>query len=115
RSSRAGETKVPTAPGRWALPAALGARACWRDGRHLAPPSPDVREDRVLAADIMTTAVDTIDPDAPADDALRILGTHAITALPVVDDRGRLVGIVSEGDLLAGGVARDPRSTLRRD
>ncbi|MFD6175985.1 MULTISPECIES: CBS domain-containing protein [unclassified Isoptericola] len=69
----------------------------------------------MLAADIMTTAVDTIRPDALADDALRILGTHAITALPVVDDRGRLVGIVSEGDLLAGGVARDPRSTLRRD
>ena len=69
----------------------------------------------MLAADIMTTAVDTIRPDALADDALRILGTHEITALPVVDGRGRLVGIVSEGDLLAGGVARDPRSTLRRD
>ena len=69
----------------------------------------------MLAADIMTTAVDTIRPDALADDALRILGTHEITALPVVDVRGRLVGIVSEGDLLAGGVARDPRSTLRRD
>ncbi|MFC8597318.1 MULTISPECIES: CBS domain-containing protein [unclassified Isoptericola] len=69
----------------------------------------------MLAADIMTTAVATIGPDDRAEDALRALGDRAITAMPVVDHDGRLVGIVSEGDLLASGVARDPRSTLRRD
>lgn len=69
----------------------------------------------MLAADIMTTAVDTTRPDDRAEDALRALGERSITALPVLDDGGRLVGIVSEGDLLASGVARDPRATLRRD
>jgi CBS domain-containing protein len=69
----------------------------------------------VLAADIMTTPVVTIERGARTEHALRELGDRAITALPVVDDDGHLVGIVSEGDLLAGGVPRDPRSTLRRD
>jgi CBS-domain-containing membrane protein len=69
----------------------------------------------VLAADIMTTPVVTIDPGARTGHALRELGDRAITALPVVDADGQLVGIVSEGDLLASGIARDPRSTLRRD
>ncbi|MGF0117179.1 CBS domain-containing protein [Promicromonospora sp. Marseille-Q5078] len=69
----------------------------------------------MLAADIMTTPVVTIERRARTEHALRELGHRAITALPVVDDDGQLVGIVSEGDLLASGVARDPRSTLRRD
>lgn len=69
----------------------------------------------MLAADIMTTPVVTIGRRARTELALRELGDRAITALPVVDDGGQLVGIVSEGDLLASGVARDPRSTLRRD
>ncbi|MFE6970647.1 HPP family protein [Isoptericola sp. NPDC057653] len=69
----------------------------------------------MLAADIMTTAVATVGPDARVEDALRQLGDRAVTALPVVDGDRRLVGIVSEADLLASGVARDPRATLRRD
>ncbi|MCK0118646.1 CBS domain-containing protein [Isoptericola sp. S6320L] len=69
----------------------------------------------MLAADIMTTTVATIRPTARVEDALHELGDRGITALPVVDDDGRLVGIVSEEDLLADGIAPDPRSTLRRD
>ncbi|PRZ03203.1 CBS domain protein [Isoptericola sp. CG 20/1183] len=69
----------------------------------------------MLAADIMTTTVATIRPTARVEDALHELGERGITALPVVDDDGRLVGIVSEEDLLADDIVPDPRSTLRRD
>jgi CBS-domain-containing membrane protein len=35
---------------------------------------------------------------------VRLLEQYHIGALPVIDDTGRLVGIVSEDDLLIGGL-----------
>src|SRR3990167_2498102 len=52
------------------------------------------------AADIMTTSVVCIKPDATGLDAPRLLLSERISALPVVDKAGRLQGIVSEGDLI---------------
>jgi CBS-domain-containing membrane protein len=52
------------------------------------------------AADMMTPNVITISPDASVRDVAGMLLTHRVSALPVVDAQGRLVGIVSEGDLL---------------
>lgn len=52
------------------------------------------------AADVMTTAVICIKPDATVLDAARLLLSERISALPVVDPAGDLVGIVSEGDLI---------------
>jgi CBS domain-containing protein len=52
------------------------------------------------AADIMTTPVVTINPDATAQQAAELMLRHHISALPVVDDKGKLVGLVSEGDLV---------------
>jgi CBS domain-containing protein len=69
----------------------------------------------MLVADIMTTAVVTTRPEARAKDVLRELTDRKITALPVLDQDDRLVGIVSEADLLRDSMVRDPRSTLRRD
>jgi CBS domain-containing protein len=58
--------------------------------------------------DVMTTAVVTAretDPvEAAAVDMLR--GRHS--SLPVVDGDGRVLGIVSEADLLGGAAARRP-------
>ena len=48
----------------------------------------------------MTPWVASIGPDATVQDAARRMLEHAVSALPVVDDSGRMVGIVSEGDLL---------------
>ena len=48
----------------------------------------------------MTTNVITIDPDATVDDACAMLLRHHISGLPVVDSDRRLVGIISERDLL---------------
>src|SRR5262249_42741736 len=52
------------------------------------------------AADMMTSDLVTIRPDASVRDAAWILLTHRISAVPVVDGQGHLLGIVSERDLL---------------
>jgi CBS domain-containing protein len=52
------------------------------------------------AADLMTTNVVTVDEDATAQEAAALMLRHHISALPVVDRSGKLVGIVSEGDLM---------------
>ena len=58
--------------------------------------------------DVCTTGVETIDPSASVDDALRQMREHDIRRLPVVKN-GRPVGILSLGDL---AVEREPDSTL---
>lgn len=52
------------------------------------------------AADFMTIGAATIRPDASIREAARVMLDHRISGLPVVDEGGNLVGIVSEGDLL---------------
>jgi CBS domain-containing protein len=47
-------------------------------------------------------AVVTIQPEASVADALDLLVPHNIGSLPVVDGRGRLVGIFTERDVLRG-------------
>lgn len=59
------------------------------------------REDFVmLARDVMTREVATVAPETPVRDIARMLVERHISAVPVVDGGGRLVGIVSEGDLM---------------
>jgi acetoin utilization protein AcuB len=48
----------------------------------------------------MSKPVITIHPDLPMQDALNLMRKEHLRRLPVIDKRGRLVGIVSEGDLL---------------
>jgi CBS domain-containing protein len=52
------------------------------------------------AADVMVTNVITVGPDAQVQDVARILLANRISAVPVVDSAGKLLGIISEGDLL---------------
>jgi CBS domain-containing protein len=52
------------------------------------------------AADVMTKPVVTIAPDAPILQAVRLMLQHRISGLPVVDGRGQLIGLVTEGDFL---------------
>jgi CBS domain-containing protein len=65
------------------------------------------------AADIMTWPVISVEPDTPVQEAIVRMLKHRISALPVVDTGGALVGIVSEGDLLrraeTGTERRRPR------
>lgn len=51
------------------------------------------------AKDIMVMKVITVGPEATVRQAANVLFQNRISALPVVDEHGRLVGMVSEGDL----------------
>src|SRR5262249_16380279 len=53
----------------------------------------------MLARDIMTSDVLAEGPEAPLREAATLLLSRHISAMPVVDAAGRLLGIVSEGDV----------------
>jgi CBS domain-containing protein len=52
------------------------------------------------AREFMTKDPVTVSPDTPTPEIARLLVAHGISAVPVVDDGGSPVGMVSEGDLL---------------
>ena len=52
------------------------------------------------AADVMTSEVIMIDDDASVQEVTNLLAEHGISAVPVVDCNRRVIGMVSEGDLL---------------
>ena len=54
----------------------------------------------MLAKDIMTTEVCTVTPATRVGDVAKLLLARRISGAPVVNDKGVLCGIVSEGDLL---------------
>ena len=53
------------------------------------------------AADVMTTNVITVTPESDVSEIASLLLEHGISAVPVVDADDRVLGIVSEGDLMA--------------
>lgn len=54
----------------------------------------------MLAADVMNQNVITVSPDSEVREIASLLLEHGISAVPVVDDGGKVLGIVSEGDLM---------------
>ncbi len=50
--------------------------------------------------EIMTRDVIAVAPKTPIHEAAKLMVDHGVSGLPVVDDAGRVVGIVSEGDLI---------------
>jgi len=66
------------------------------------------------AVDVMTTNVITVTPDTSIQALAALLSERGISGVPVVDAAGRLVGIVSEGDLLHRAETGTARRTERR-
>jgi len=52
------------------------------------------------AQDVMTTVVATIDAGATVHEAAKLMLARRVSALPVIDRKGRVVGVISEGDLV---------------
>ena len=52
------------------------------------------------AQDVMTTVVATVPADATVQEAAKLMLERRISALPVMDRKDRVIGIVSEGDLV---------------
>src|SRR5262249_24215156 len=73
---------------------------------------------RLTADALMTSPAITISSDATIPAAARLMTTNHISRLPVVDGKGKLVGIVSRRDLLSvflrpdADIARDVRQIL---
>ncbi|SNY59181.1 CBS domain-containing protein [Paractinoplanes atraurantiacus] len=63
--------------------------------------------------DIMSSPVHTVRQTASVESAAELMGARSVTALPVVDEAGVLVGMVSESDLLWHRVPEDPTAHLR--
>jgi CBS domain-containing protein len=56
------------------------------------PQSTSVRE-------IASTAVVTLDPQQQLDEALSLMAQHQVRRIPVVEEDGRLVGVVAQADV----------------
>jgi CBS-domain-containing membrane protein len=67
-------------------------------------------ESTVNAADVMVQRVIVVDPDSTIRDVAALLVSKHISAVPVTDADGKLLGIISEGDLLR----RSENDTERR-
>ena len=52
------------------------------------------------ASDVMVRDVVRVEPEEPVSKAVQLLVDHDISALPVVDSDRRVIGILSEADLL---------------
>lgn len=60
----------------------------------------EVRKESMFTKDIMTTNVITGSPDSSVAEIAKLLVDRRVNTAPVVDIGGKLVGIVSEGDLV---------------
>ena len=58
--------------------------------------------------DVMTAEVVTVRQETTFKEMAAVLRRYRVSALPVVDDAGRVIGVVSEADLLAKEVLADP-------
>lgn len=56
---------------------------------------------QMLVADLMTIDPVTVAIDAPLEDVAHLCRLNGISGLPVTDDAGRLVGVISQTDLVS--------------
>ncbi|MCG6537053.1 MAG: CBS domain-containing protein [Syntrophales bacterium LBB04] len=56
---------------------------------------------KIPVADVMTTNVTTVRPDADVHEVTRLLAENNISGVPVVDDANRVIGLISEADVLS--------------
>jgi CBS-domain-containing membrane protein len=54
----------------------------------------------LTAKDIMTTEIITVTPETRVEELAHLLWENRISGAPVVDDEGRLIGVVTESDLI---------------
>jgi CBS domain-containing protein len=59
--------------------------------------------EQVKVADVASKQVVTIDPQQDLDEALRIMAKHQVRRLPVVEEDGKLVGVVAQADIAREG------------
>jgi len=58
-------------------------------------------QQQLVVADVMTLDPVVVHVDSPIEQAAVLLSSNSITGLPVIDDVGTLVGVISQTDLVA--------------
>jgi CBS domain-containing protein len=58
---------------------------------------------QVKVGEVASREVVTLDPDQDLDEALRLMASHQVRRLPVVEEDGRLVGVVAQADVAREG------------
>jgi CBS-domain-containing membrane protein len=67
----------------------------------------------VTAAELMTKPAVTVGPDVPVTQAARLMYSRRVKRLPVINDHGRLIGIVTRADVLS--VYSRPDADIQRE
>jgi CBS domain-containing protein len=91
------------------LAGASGGWVCEREIQGMAVTTMHAR-----VRDVMTTGVVAVGPGASFGHLASLLRAHRVSGLPVVDDDGIVLGVVSEADLLEVEAARDRHGPLAR-
>ena len=81
------------------------------DGEHSIHLSYRTRRDMATAetaGELMSAHPPTVGPDATVAEAARLMDRHQVTCLPVVDDGGKLLGVVGPRELLRVFALDDP-------
>jgi len=72
----------------------------------LAPAQPPVLDSTLmplsepLVSDVMTAEPILVQPETPLKEAIQLIAAHHISGLPVVDSDNKLIGVISETDLM---------------
>jgi CBS domain-containing protein len=69
----------------------------------------------LTVSDLMTTRLITVNASEPIKEARAEMELGVVRHLPVIDDRGRLVGVVSDRDLLSSPRAKRVADVMTRD
>ncbi len=67
----------------------------------------------MLVRELMTSPATSLRAGSRLESAVQVLAAQHITAVPIVDPYGHVVGIVSDADVLREGLPEDPRARLR--
>ena len=59
--------------------------------------------EQVTVEEIASRELVTLDPDQSLDEALRLMAQHQVRRLPVVEEDGRLIGVVAQADVAKEG------------
>ena len=77
-----------------------------------------VAEGRAMDApvsDVMSGGVKTCGPDDSIEDAMALMGREQVRRIPIVDERGSLVGVVAQADLVRmSGKDRQAEKTVEK-
>lgn len=97
-----------------ALVADMGSQAAWLGHIEGSPYHDEfAKAAAVTAADLMTKPPVVVTPDEPVTSAARLMYHGRVKRLPVVGEKGQLIGIVSRADVLS--VYRRPDEEIRQE